>query len=99
MMLVESEILAVQLKQSGISLTMGIQNPNSTDKESGFQYLKSRILSVESRIQIVLDYLNYNGAKKVSYSDADVRYKLYLYLASQMLIKTMQRLSIPYKEI
>ena len=34
-MLVESEILAVQLKQSGISLTMGIQNPNSTDKESG----------------------------------------------------------------
>ena len=98
-MLVESGILAVQLKQSGISLTMGIPNPNSTDKESGFQYLKSRILSVESRIQIVLDYLNYNGAKKVSYSDADVRYKLYLYLASQMLIKTMQRLSIPYKEI
>ena len=98
-MLVESGILAVQLKQSGISLTMGILNPNSTDKESGFQYLKSRILSVESRIQIVLDYLNYNGGKKVSYSDADVRYNLFLYAASQMLIKTMQRLSVPYKEI
>ena len=75
---------------------MGIQNPSSTDKESGIQYLKSRMLSVESRIQIVLDYLNYNGGKKVSYSDPDVRYNLYLSVASQMLIKTMQ-LSIPYK--
>ena len=56
-------------------------------------------LSVESRIQIVLDYVNYNGGKKVSYSDADVRYNLFLYVASQMLIKTMQRLSVPYKEI
>ena len=98
-MLVESGILGVQLKQSGISLTMGIQNPSSTDKESGIQYLKSGMLSVESRTQIVLDYLNYNGAKKVSYSDADVRYNLYLYVTSQMLMKTMQRLSIPYKEI
>ena len=98
-MLVESRILGVQLKQSGISLTVGIQNPSSTDKESGIQYLKSGMLSVESRIQIVLDYLNYNGAKKVSYSDPDVRYKLYLYVTSQMLMKTMQRLSIPYKEI
>lgn len=88
-MVVESGILAVQLKQSGISLTMGF-DPSSTDKESGFQYLKSGIPSVESRIQIVLDYLNYNGAKEVSYSDADGRYNLYLYVVSQMLIKTMQ---------
>ena len=95
-MLVESGILGVQVKQSGISLTMGIQNPSSTDKESGIQYLKSGMLSVESRIQIVLDYFNYNGAKKVCYSDPDVMYNLYLYIASQMLIKTMQ-LSIPYK--
>ena len=95
-MLVESGILGVQVKQSGISLTMGIQNPSSTHKESGIQYLKSGMLSVESRIQIVLDYFNYNGAKKVSYSDPDVMYNLYLYIASQMLIKTVQ-LSIPYK--
>ena len=53
-MVVESGVLGVQLKQSGISLTMGIQNPSSTDKESGIQYLKSGMLSVESRIQIVL---------------------------------------------
>ena len=72
-MLVESGILGIQLKQSGISVTMGIQNPSSTDKESGIRYLKSGMLSVESRIQIVLDYLNYNGAIKVSYSDPDVR--------------------------
>ena len=88
-MVVESGLLAVQLKQSGISLTMGFDQ-SSTDKESGFQYLKSGIASVESRIQIVLDYLNYNGAKEVSYSDADGRYNLYLYVVSQMLIKTMQ---------
>ena len=78
-MLVESGILGVQLKQSGISLTMGIQNPSSTDKESGIQYLKSGMLSVESRTQIVLDYLNYNEAKKVSYSDPDVRYNQYTF--------------------
>ena len=36
----------IQLKESGIPLTLGIQNPSSTDKESVIQYLK-----VNSRIQ------------------------------------------------
>ena len=37
--------------ESGIPLTIGIQNPSSSDKESGIQHLESRIHSVESRIQ------------------------------------------------
>ena len=41
----------IQLKESGIPLTTGIRNPNSTDKESSIQYLKFRIHSMESRIQ------------------------------------------------
>ena len=36
----------IQLKKSGIPLTIGIRNPNSTDEEPG-----SRIHCVESRIQ------------------------------------------------
>ena len=31
----------IHLKESGIPLTIGIQNPSSTDKESGIQYLES----------------------------------------------------------
>ena len=34
-----------------ISLAIGIQNPSSTDKESGIQYLESGIHCMESRIQ------------------------------------------------
>ena len=41
----------IQLKESGIPLTIGIRNPSSTDKESRIQYLKFRIHSMESRIQ------------------------------------------------
>ena len=33
----------IQLKESGILLTIGIQNPSSTDKESEIQNLESRI--------------------------------------------------------
>ena len=49
--LVESGILGfgirVQLKESGIPLTIGTQDPSSTDKDSG---LKSGIHIVKSRI-------------------------------------------------
>ena len=41
----------IQLKESGIPLTIGIRNPSFTDKESGFQYLESGIRDEESRIQ------------------------------------------------
>ena len=42
----------IQLKEFGIPLAIGIQNPSSTDyKESGIQYLESEIHCVESRIQ------------------------------------------------
>ena len=40
-----------QPQESGILLAIGIRNPSSIDKESGIQYLKSRIHSVESRIK------------------------------------------------
>ena len=40
-----------QLQESGILLAIGIRNPSSIDKESGIQFLKSRIHSVESRIK------------------------------------------------
>ena len=40
----------IQLKESGIPLTIGIRNPSSTDK-TGVQYLKSGLIhGVESRI-------------------------------------------------
>ena len=41
----------IQLKESGIPLTIRIQNLSSTDKETRIQYLESGIESVESRIQ------------------------------------------------
>ena len=52
----------IQLKESELPLMTGmlIQNPSSTDMESGIQYLQSRIHSVKSRmqdcLQTVLDY-------------------------------------------
>ena len=43
----------IQLKESGIPLTIGVRNPSATDKEStGIQYLESGIHGVESRVQI-----------------------------------------------
>ena len=53
---VESGILGLesgiqlQLKKSGIPLTIGIRNSSSTDKESTIQYLESRIHGMEFRI-------------------------------------------------
>ena len=41
----------IKLREFGIPQTIGIPNPSSTKKESGIQYLKSGIHSVESRIQ------------------------------------------------
>ena len=38
----------IQLKGSGIPLTIGIQNPSATDKEPGIQYLESGIWNSES---------------------------------------------------
>ena len=52
----------IQLKESEVPLMIGIliQNPSSTDIESGIQYLQSRIHSVKSKmqdcLQAVLDY-------------------------------------------
>ena len=43
----EFEILAIQLKVSGILLTIRIRNTSSTDKESGIQRLESGIHGLE----------------------------------------------------
>ena len=40
----------IQLKEFGIKVRIGIQNPSSTDEESGFQYLESWIHGTESRV-------------------------------------------------
>ena len=50
---VESWVLesGIQLKESGIPLTIGIRYPSSSAKGSGIQYVKSRIHGVESRLQ------------------------------------------------
>ena len=54
----ESEILGlesgIQHKESGIPLTIGIQNPSSTGKESGFQYPESGINMLKSIINRLL---------------------------------------------
>ena len=42
--------VGIQLKESGIPLTIGIRNPSSTDKNSAVEYLESGIHSLESRI-------------------------------------------------
>ena len=53
-LLLESESLAlesgIQLKESGIPLTISVRNPGSTDKESEFQYQETGIHGMESRI-------------------------------------------------
>ena len=40
----------IQLKESGIPLTISVRNPGSTDKESEFQYQETGIHGMESRI-------------------------------------------------
>ena len=47
----------IQLKESGIPLTIGIQNPSSTAlTKTRIQYLESGIHGVESRIQDCLGF-------------------------------------------
>ena len=54
-----------QLKESGIPLTIGIQNPSFTDKESRIQCLESEIHSEESVTQDCLGfpYIRWNTNK------------------------------------
>ena len=61
----------IQLKESGISLTIGIRYLSSTDKESEIQYLESGIHGVESspesRIENPsLSWIPLRGAKTVA---------------------------------
>ena len=46
----------IQLKESGILPTIGIRNPNSTDKKPRTHDLKSEIHSLKSRIQDCLGF-------------------------------------------
>ena len=46
----------IQLKESGISLTIGIQNPSFTDKDHGIRNLEFVIRGVESRIQDCIEF-------------------------------------------
>ena len=41
--------IRIQLKESGIPLTIGIQSPNFTDNESGIQFLESTTWNPESK--------------------------------------------------
>ena len=43
--------VGIQLKESGIPLTIGIRNPSSANKKSAVEYLESGIPNLESRIQ------------------------------------------------
>ena len=56
----ESWTLTIEMlnsaQESGNPLQIGIRNPRSSDKESGIQYLESRIHGVESRIQDFLGF-------------------------------------------
>ena len=52
--LVESE---KRLKESGIPLTIGVRNPNSTDKKSGFQYLEFEFTAWNPESETALDSL------------------------------------------
>ena len=52
--LVESE---KRLKESGIPLTIGVRNPNSTDKKSGFQYLEFESTAWNPESETALDSL------------------------------------------
>ena len=46
----------IQLKEYLIAPTIGICNPSFTDKESGIQYLESRVHGWKSRIQDCLGF-------------------------------------------
>ena len=46
-----------RLKESGIPLTIGVRNPNSTDKKSGIQYLESESKTWNPESETALDSL------------------------------------------
>ena len=46
-----------RLKESGIPLTIGVRNPNSTDKKSGFQYLEFEFTAWNPESETALDSL------------------------------------------
>ena len=50
-LLVFTILVGIQLKESGIPLTIGIGNPSSTDKKSTIEYPESGIHSLENRSQ------------------------------------------------
>ena len=51
----------IQIKESGIPITIGIQNSTVLQKNTGIQYLESGIHSVESRIQDCAGLFPYKG--------------------------------------
>ena len=51
----------IQIKESGIPITIGIQNSTVLQKNTGIQYLESGIHSVESRIQDCAGLFPYMG--------------------------------------
>ena len=54
----------IQLKETGISPTVGIRNPSSNDKESGNQYLESKIHTLYDSDDICCDNLT-EGAQSL----------------------------------
>ena len=46
-----------RLKESGIPLTIGVRNPNSTDKKTGFQYLEFKFTAWNPESETALDSL------------------------------------------
>lgn len=46
-----------RLKESGIPLTIGVRNPNSTDKKTGFQYLEFEFTAWNPESETALDSL------------------------------------------
>jgi len=59
--------LGIQLKESGILLTIGNHNPSSTAK-NGVQFLESGIHGVESRIQLRLSRIPFHRANHIKIS-------------------------------
>ena len=65
MLLVES---GIQIKESGIPITIGIQNSTVLQKNTGIQYLESGIHSVEFRIQDCAGLFPYMGWRMSIYN-------------------------------
>ena len=58
----------IQIKESGIPITIGIQNSTVLQKNTGIQYLESGIHSVESRIQDCAGLFPYMGWRMSIYN-------------------------------